>query len=135
MSAFEDFVQLELPKRPYLETDVSTETVIVRRGLGPRQLSSVALTDGQVLGKVAGVLTGVSIGAGATFKKYSETISVASSTWTITHGQASSVFIAQAFDAAGNVIIPDEIRTTSSSVVTVLFNTAQTGSIKLIFLE
>jgi hypothetical protein len=135
MSAFEDFVQLELPKRPYLETDVSTETVIVRRGLGPRQLSSVSMTDGQVLGKVGGVLTGVSIGAGATFKKYSETIAVASSTWTITHGQASSVFIAQAFDAAGNVIIPDEIQTTSSSVVTVLFNTAQTGSIKLIFLE
>ena len=134
MSAFEDFVQLELPKRPYLNTDPAQETVIVRRGAGPRQLSAVALADGQVLGKVGGVLTGVSIGAGATFKKYTETFT-ADSAWVVNHAQNSTVFVAQVFDATGKVIIPDEIETTDANTITVLFNTATAGRVTVIFLE
>lgn len=44
MSAFEDFVQLELPKRPYTEDDPNPESVYVRRGPGPRQTVGVTLT-------------------------------------------------------------------------------------------
>lgn len=134
MSAFEDFVQLELPKRPYLNTDPAQETVIIRRGAGPRQLNAVALTDGQVLGKVGGVLTGVSIGAGATFKKYTETFA-ADSEWVVTHGQNSTIYVAQAFDAAGSVILPDEIETTDVNTITLMFNTPQAGKVNIIFLE
>jgi len=135
MSAFQDFVQLELPKRPYLDTDVAVETVIVRRGVGPRQLSAVTLVNGQVLGMVAGTLQGVPIGAGATLKKYSETISVAATAWTLTHGQASTNFVAQVFSDTGSAVIPDEIETTSAAVITVRFNTPQTGTFRAIFLE
>ena len=134
MSAFEDFVQLELPKRPYLDTDVAVETVIVRRGVGPRQLGAVTLTNGQVLGMVGGTLQGVAIGAGATFKKYSETFTAAS-TWTVTHGQASTNFVAQVYDSTGDLIIPDEIETTSANVVTIRFTSATAGSIRIIFLD
>jgi hypothetical protein len=134
MSAFEDFVQLELPKRPYLDTDVSTETVIIRRGAGPRQLDSVALTDGQVLGKVSGTLQGVTIGAGATFKKYSNSYT-SSTSWVVAHGQASTDYIAQVFDATGNAIIPNEIVATNSNTVTILFSTAVAGTARLIFLS
>lgn len=134
MSAFEDFVQLELPKRPYLDTDVGLETVIVRRGAGPRQLGAVSLADGQVLGKVGGVLTGVSIGAGATFKKYTEDF-VADTEWVVVHNQSSTVFVAQVFDDTGKVIIPDEIETTNASTITVKFNVATAGKVTVIFLE
>lgn len=134
MSAFEDFVQLELPKRPYLNTDPAQETVIVRRGAGPRQLGAVSLTDGQVLGKVGGVLTGVSIGAGASFKKYTETFS-ADSEWIVNHSQNSNVYVAQVFDSTGRVIIPDEIETTDVDTITVHFNTPVAGKITIIFLE
>lgn len=134
MSAFEDFVQLELPKRPYLDADVAAETVIVRRGVGPRQLGAVALTNGQVLGMVGGTVQGVTLSAGASFKKYSETFTAAS-TWTVVHNQASTVFVAQVFDADGDQIIPDEIETTSASTITVRFTSATAGSIRVIFLE
>lgn len=93
MSAFEDFVQLELPKRPYLNADVAQETVIVRRGPGPRQLSAVELDEGQVLGKVGGVLTGITIGAGATFKKHAEAFTT-STAWEVSHNQNSTVYLA-----------------------------------------
>ena len=134
MSAFEDFVQLELPKRPYLETDVATETVLVRRGPGPRQLGAVTLTDGQVLGRVAGVIQGVTLSAGASFKKYSEGFN-SQSIWVVTHNQTSTNYLAQVFDGDGKLMIPDEIETTSSSVVTVRFNTPATGTIRLVFLD
>lgn len=49
MSAFEDFVQTELPKRPYTDTDPAVESIMIRRGLGPRQTVGIQLTtDGHV---------------------------------------------------------------------------------------
>ena len=54
MSAFEDFVQQELPKRGYLNSDVAQETIIIRRGAGPRQFDAVTLGEGEVLAKVGG---------------------------------------------------------------------------------
>ena len=68
MSAFEDFVQFELPKRPYLQTDVAQETVMVRRGPGPRQLAGVSITEGQIVSMVGGVIVGVTAAA-LTFRK------------------------------------------------------------------
>ncbi len=135
MSAFEDFVQLELPKRPYLNTDVAQESVLVRRGAGPRQLAGVTLTNGQVVGMVGGVVQGITLADGASFKKYVETVSSALATWTVIHNQGSTNFIAQVFDSDGKVIIPNEIETTDSNTVTVKLGTAATGSIRIIFLD
>lgn len=135
MSAFEDFVQLELPKRPYLNTDVAEETIMIRRGAGPRQLAGLALTDGQVLGKVGGVLTGVAVGEGATFRKYVQAFAVGATTWTITHSMASLNVIVQIVDSSGYVIIPNEIQIVDANTVTVTFNTTQTGTARLIFLD
>ena len=49
---FEDFIQLELPNRPWMASDVQEESVIVRRGQGARQLQclyAAAATDIQHL--------------------------------------------------------------------------------------
>ena len=88
MSAFEDFVQQELPKRGYLNSDVGQETVIIRRGPGPRQFDAVNLAEGQVLGKVGGVLTGVNVtdpevGGGEPLRKAVMEVSSPSQTWNI----------------------------------------------------
>jgi hypothetical protein len=135
MSAFENFVQLELPKRPYLDTDSAQETIMVRRGAGPRQLVGVSLTDGQVLGQVGGVVQGVSIGDGATFRKYVEEVTVAATTWTIAHNLDSENVIVQVMDADGYVILPNEIQVVNADTVTVTFHSLQTGTARLIFLD
>lgn len=134
MSAFEDFVQLELPKRPYLNVDVAQETVLIRRGAGPRQLDAVALTDGQVLGKVAGVIQGVAVGEGATFKKYIETFT-ASTLWEVEHSLATTDVLVQVFDGSGFVIIPSEIQVIDANTVEVSFNTDQAGTVRIIGLS
>lgn len=136
MSAFEDFVQLELPKRPYLNTDVAEETVIVRRGAGPRQLGAVTLTNGQVLGMVGGALVGTTVASlGNGVRKAILNVTVADDLWEIEHNLDSTNVIVQIVDAAGFVIIPAEIQIVDSNNVTVLFNTPQTGTARVIFLD
>lgn len=136
MSAFEDFVQLELPKRPYLNTDPATETIMVRRGAGPRQLQPVALTEGQVLAFVNGALVGTLVSSlGNGVRKAVLPVAVAASTWTITHNLNSSNAIIQIVDNNGYVVLPNEIRITSANVITVTFGTAQTGTARAIFLD
>jgi hypothetical protein len=136
MSAFEDFVQLELPKRPYLSTDVAEETVIVRRGAGPRQLNAVTLTNGQVLGMVGGVLVGTTVASlGNGVRKAILNVTVDDAQWDIPHGLNSTNVIVQVVDAAGYVIIPKEIQILDANNITVYFNTAQTGTARVIFLD
>lgn len=136
MSAFEDFIQLEIPKRPYLNADVAEETVLVRRGAGPRQLSAVTLTNGQVLGMVGGVLVGTTVSAlGNGVRKAIQEFTVASSTWTVTHNLNSTNVIVQVVDAAGYVVIPNEIQIVDADTVTVTFGTVQTGTVRVIFLD
>lgn len=134
MSAFETFVQLELPKRPYLDTDVSVETVIIRRGAGPRQLDAVTLTAGQVLGMVGGTLQGITL-AGSGIRKYILSESVASSTWNIPHNLGSTNVIVQVVDGSGFVLIPNNIQIVDANNVQITFDTAQTGTARVIFLD
>jgi NADPH:quinone reductase-like Zn-dependent oxidoreductase len=136
MSAFDDFVQLELPKRPYLNTDPATETVMVRRGTGPRQLQPVALTEGQVLAFVNGELVGTLVSSlGNGVRKAVLPVNTAASTWTITHNLNSMNAIIQIVDASGYVVLPSEIQITSANVITVTFGTAMTGVARAIFLD
>lgn len=64
MSAFEDFVQLELPKRPFTEADPAPESILIRRGPGPRQAVGVPLaSDGDIVVFSAGSITTSSVDA------------------------------------------------------------------------
>lgn len=140
MSAFEDFVQQELPKRGYLNSDVPQETLIIRRGVGPRQFDAVQLAEGQILGLVNGLLTGVyvtdsGIGGDNILRKAILTVSSPSAVWTITHNLASENVIVQAFDQNKFVIIPETIQIVSDNVVQLTFNTAQSGVARVIFLD
>lgn len=140
MSAFEDFVQVELPKRPYLNTDAAQETIVVRRGVGPRQLSAITLADGELLTMVAGVLTPLSIQSilstfGGGIRRFVLTVPVATSTWVVTHNLNSENVIVQAFDENKFVIIPDSIQIVSANVVELKFNTPQVGVARVVFLD
>lgn len=140
MSAFEDFVQTELPKRPYLNTDVSPETVIVRRGPGPRQLGAVSFSNGEVLVMDGGVLKAMAVSEilgsyGGALRKFVLPVTVAASTWTVTHNLNSENVIVQAFDTNKFVIIPDTIQIVSENVVQLTFNTPITGVARVVFLD
>ena len=138
MSAFEDFVQQELPKRGYLNSDVAQETIIIRRGAGPRQFDAVTLSEGEVLAKVGGVLTSISIsglGAGSPLRKAILPVVEATATWTIAHNLNSENVIVQAFDENKYVLIPDTIRIVDANTVELTFSTAQAGTARVVFLD
>lgn len=139
-AAFESFVQQELPKRGYLNTDVNPETVIVRRGVGPRQFGAVALLEGQILALVNGVLTGVyitdsGIGGNTIIRKAILNVTTPQVVWVITHNLNSENVIIQAFDQSKFVIIPNTIQIVDSNTVQLTFNTAQNGVARVIFLD
>lgn len=140
MSAFEDFVQQELPKRGYLNTDPAQETIIVRRGAGPRQFDAVTLAEGQVLAKVNGVLTGVavsdsSIGGYSGLRKAVLAVAEAATTWTIAHNLNSENVIIQAFDENKSVLFPDSMRIVDANTIELKFSTAQVGVARVVFLD
>ena len=47
----------------------------------------------------------------------------------MTHGLSSTAVIVQVFDASGVLVIPESVTVTSSSVVTLTFGAAFTGSV------
>jgi len=140
MSAFEDFVQVELPKRGYLNQDPAQETVIVRRGAGPRQFDAVQLQEGQVLAYVNGQLAGVNLaGAVAQYetgiRKAIVPVATPAVTWTINHNFNSENVIVQAFDENKSVIFPDAITIDDANTITISFNTFQAGTARILFLD
>jgi len=135
MSSFETFVQLELPKRPFLEADVNQESVIVRRGPGIRQLDAVAMSEGQVLALVNGVLTGSSVSAISGFKKIVLQVPIASMIWNVAHNLLSTNAIIQVTDSSGAVILADEMRIVDSNTIVISFGTPQAGIVRILFLD
>ena len=131
MSAFTDFIQLELPKRPYLDTDVSTETVIVRRGAGPRQLQSVTLTNGQVLGMSGGTLQGLTANT-SSVDSLQHVQSSASASWTITHNRNNRNAVVQIFDNNNDMIMAHNVRLNLNEIVIDLA-LSMTGYANIIF--
>jgi hypothetical protein len=132
MSAFENFVQVELPKRPYTETNTNQEDVLVRRGPGPRQHVGVPLLDGQVLGKVGGVVQGVS---NAALRTYKLTVTVPTTFWDVVHNLGSEEVIVQAFDENKYVIIPDSIQIIDPTNIRLIFGSPQAGVARVVFLD
>lgn len=126
---FQDFIQLELPKRPFIETDSVEETIFIRRGVAPREMAALSLNDGEVLGKVAGVLQGV---VPTTAEGVAHTQSSASSTWTITHNKNNKKCLVQIVDNNDDVLLVDNIKI-EPNVITVRFTEAQSGKANIMF--
>lgn len=134
MSAFTDFIQLELPKRPYLESDVPQNSVIVRNGAGPRQLTGIQLLPGQIIMNIGGTVQAVNLDdvAGST-DNYSEVIETPSASWVINHGGGSQNVIVSIYDALGKLVIPDDIEITDDNTVTVGFGSPASGKAVVIY--
>ena len=141
MSDFEDFIQVELPRRPWVTYNPDQETVPVRRGAGPRQLEFVELQEGEVLGKVGGVIQGVAVDGlgsdGTLLKSYVhfELGSPPVSTWVVEHNQALEHYVVNVYDDNGDVLIPDEIQYVDENTVHIMFGTAITGKAVFIFAD
>lgn len=134
MSQFETFIQTELPKRGYLDSDVPQETIIVRRGPGPRQFDAITLEDGQVLARVNGVLVGMNL-AGNGIRKAIVPVDVPATSWVVNHNFDSENAIVQCFDEGKSVIFPDSIKIDDGDTITITFNKNQTGTARIIFLD
>ena len=135
MSAFEDFIQVELPRRPWVVDDPAQESVPVRRGAGPRQLDFVEMTDGQVLGKLAGVVQGITIPGlgGDIVKGYVHQQIVPMEGWFITHNLDSEDFVLFVFDDSGDQVIPHNTYAMDADTVVVEVNAQMSGKAVIIF--
>ena len=134
MSAFEDFVQVELPKRGYLDQDPAQESIIIRRGPGPRQFDAIKLQEGQVLGVVNGSLAPMTL-AGSGIRKAIVPVTEAATIWNVNHNFNSENAIVQCFDENKSVIFPDTITIIDANTVRISFHSAQVGTARLVFLD
>lgn len=133
---FENFIQTELPKRGYLNDDVSQETLIIRRGAGPRQFDALTLAEGQVVAFVNGQLAGVNVSAvGGGVRKAVVTVAQATTVWNVNHNLASEDVIIQCFDETKSVIIPNSIQIVDENNITITFSNIQAGVVRVIFLD
>jgi hypothetical protein len=133
MSAFENFIQIELPKRPYTDTDVPQESLLVRRGPGPRQLQAATINEGEVVARIGGVITGVTLSSLGGVNKLVLDVPVAASVWTMTHPFSTTDAIIQVTDASGYVILAEAMQIVNSSTVQITFGTPQAGKLRAIF--
>lgn len=133
MSAFEDFIQRELPLRPFTTTDPAQETIPVRRGLGPRQLAFVDLQEGEVLGKEGGVIKGINVSFGSgTCRGYEHLHPTADSVWTINHNIGSSKVQCTIWDDSNHILYPEDVQIINDNTVRIAFGSAQAGRAMLI---
>lgn len=138
MSAFDDFVQKELPLRPFVSTDPDLETIPVRRGQGPRQLTFVSIDEGQILRKVNGELKGTDPSSmGQFLRTHIHTQITPALVWTISHNKNSMNCIVQirTADPQPVVIYPDKIMFDDSNTVTIHWTASQDGTALLTFLD
>lgn len=133
-TAFESFIQLELPRRPFMLTDVEEESVIIRRGAAPRQMDGIKMTDGQVLGMKDGKLAGIGSGSGGSFAGgFTHIQEESASTWVIQHNRNSTDISAPTvINSAGNVVFPDSV-SVATNTVTLTFSVAQAGKATIVF--
>ena len=59
MKDIKDFMKREMPNRPILTDDPPQESIVVRRGEGPKVLEGIELKNGEVLGKIGGIVRGI----------------------------------------------------------------------------
>lgn len=136
MALLDDFVayvQRELFKRPFSNDDPTPESVMIRRGGGPRQLAGLELQDLELVGQKDGAVVGIPIGdlaglgGGSVEKKLIYTQDVADVTWTITHGYASMNVEVYVVDTDNQRVEADSIQAIDLSTVVIGFTQAQAG--------
>jgi hypothetical protein len=136
MALLDDFVayvQRELFKRPFSNDDPQQESIMVRRGGGPRQLAGLALSDLQVIGQQNGQAVGINIsdlgtlGAVVPERKLIFTQGIAAITWTIPHSYASRNVEVYVVDSSNQRVEADSIQATNDSTVVISFTQAQAG--------
>lgn len=133
-TSFEEFIQLELPKRPFLESDVAAESIIVRRGLGPRQLDAVSMADGEILVKRNGILVSEALNqATASVAGVIHAQSTPETTWVIPHDKDTRSVVITILDSTYKAIIADEVQVATDSI-TINFLEPQAGHANVIFL-
>jgi hypothetical protein len=148
MSAFETFVQGELPLRPFAASDGNAESIPVRRGQGPRQMTFIDLTDGQVLARVNGELQGVTLSGmagngklgGVRYMVVDVPELSAASSWTVTHNLGSQNCVVQTYKtgAAGTLlsVIPDSVELSADgNTATISFSVPLSGKAVLSFVD
>lgn len=144
--AFESFVQQELPLRPFTAADGNQEGIAIRRGVGPRQMQFLDITDGQVLARVGGVLQGVTIsnlegGNAGGVRHFIADVAEGSeqSTWTLTHNLNSFNCVAIVYqkngDGSYNQVIPDALKLVSANVIELKFSMAIAGKAVVSFVD
>lgn len=136
MALLDDFVayvQRELFKRPFSNDDPNPESVMIRRGGGPRQLTGLALQDLELVGQRDGAVVGipigdlVSLGGGSVEKKVIHTQAVANVTWTIPHEYASKNVEVYVVDTDNQRVEADSIQAVDDDTVIIGFTQAQAG--------
>lgn len=134
-NAFEDFIQLELPKRPFLASDVDEESIIIRRGQGARALAGVKLAEGQVLGMKDGQLQGVaqeSGNGGSAVDAVTHVQEEAATSWVITHNRNNVNVVLNLYGDDGKAFEADEV-IVAANTVTITLLEAAAGRAILIF--
>lgn len=136
MALLDDFVayvQRELFKRPFSNDDPTPESVMIRRGGGPRQLTGLTLSDLQLVGQRDGTVVGIpisdipSLGGGSVEQKVIHTQTEANVTWTITHGYASKNVEVYVVDTDSQRVEADSIQAVDDDTVVIGFTQAQAG--------
>lgn len=128
MSKFTDFIQTELPLRPYLANDVAVNSVIVRSGSGPRQLAGVKLLPGQILMNIEGSLTAVNLeDVTGNTDNHIHVQEAPSATWTIAHGGETDDFIVAVYDENNKPVQYDDINVIDSNTFEISFSLASVG--------
>ena len=134
MSAFTDFIQVELPKRPYLESDVPQNSVIIRNGAGPRQLDGIQLLPGQIIMNIGGTIQAVALeDVSGNTDNFVQEVSVAAAQWTLAHGGGSENVLVALYDSAGRYMIPDEITIVDDNTITVDFGSPIDGKAVVLY--
>lgn len=133
MATFGEFVQQELPRRPFTYNDPPQESILVRRGPGPRQMEPVIINEGEFLTKIGGVVQSGPASGGGTIKSEVFNQATPSATWTITHTQNSIDFVVQIFDSVGETILPNAIFLIDSSNIVIDFSNPVAGKAVVIF--
>lgn len=138
MSAFTDFVnfvQAELFKRPFTNTDPAKESVLVRRGGAPRQMQAVELGEEEVLTKRGGTLQGVPLSEVGGVRSEVHIWEDEASVWTVNHNKSSSRVICQVVDENNQVVFPDSISFPSDARIIINFTKPQKGELLLTWVD
>lgn len=145
--AFEAFVQQELPLRPFVPEDGAQETIAIRRGQGPRQMSFLQLEEGQVVVFKGGQIVGVPIkgldsdGPIGGVRHFVADVAVGEeqSTWNLAHNLNSFNCVAQVYqmneDGSLQSVIPDSIKLMDTNTVELKFSTPIAGKAILSFVD